>query len=78
MDIDLQPPGSDFAGIGATALHRAARHGRRKTVERLVARGANPLARDDVFQLTPAGWAAWYGHNEIKRFLLAKEKAADE
>jgi ankyrin repeat protein len=76
MDVDLQPPGSDFAGIGATALHWAAHFGHRMTAETLVARGANILARDDVFQLTPAGWAAWFGHDEIKRFLLAKEKEA--
>ena len=69
VDVDMQPPGSDFAGIGATALHWAARHGHRTTVERLVARGANLRARDDVFQLTPAGWAAWYGHEEVKRVL---------
>lgn len=76
MDVDMQPPGSDFAGIGGTALHWAARFGRRKSVELLVARGASLLARDDMFHLTPAGWAAWFGHDEIKRLLIAREKEA--
>lgn len=78
MDVDMQPPGSDFAGIGATPLHWAARFGHRKTVELLLAREADVHARDDVFQLTPAGWAAWFEHEEIKRFLLSKEEEANQ
>lgn len=78
IDINMQPPGSDFAGIGATALHWAARNGRLETVELLVDRGADLTVTDDVFQLTPAGWAGWYGHSEIRHFLLDSQQATGE
>ena len=73
MDVDMQPPGCDFGGIGGTALHRAAQHGRMETVQLLVERGANVLAEDDTYFLTPAGWAAWKGHDEVRKYLLIQE-----
>lgn len=76
MDVDMQPPGSDFAGIGGTALHWATRYGHIDTVKTLAARGANVLAQDDIFGLTPAGWAGWYEQEEARSFLLDLEQEA--
>ena len=70
--IDAIPPGFDYAG---TALHNAALHGHRAMVEFLVARGANVRIRDLKVGSTPAGWAAYAGHEEIKNYL---EQAAGE
>ena len=78
MDIDMQPPGSDFAGIGGTALHWAARYGRNATVERLIERGANVLAEDDTFFLTPAGWSSWNNHEDTRRLLLGAERDSEQ
>lgn len=69
VDVNVQPPGSDFAGIGGTALHWAARNGREETIRALLTAGGDPRRRDDLFDLTPAGWASWFGH-EASRLLL--------
>ncbi len=59
VDVNVQPPGSDF-GIGAAGLLRAAGAGHVDTVARLLAMGADPEARDDVFDATPwAGRSTW-------------------
>ena len=40
-----------------TALHAAAWNGNLTIVQRLIAAGADPLARDDQYDATPLGWA---------------------
>ena len=62
-DLDLFPPGSDFAGIGASALHWAAGSGHDQVVRFLLERGADPGQRDDVFGKQPVGWAYHGGHD---------------
>ena len=48
-----------------TALHAAAWRDDRELVERLLALGADPAARDRDFDATPAGWAAHGGHRAL-------------
>lgn len=54
---------------GATALHQAAIDGDAALAELLLARGADPRLRDDVFDGTPAGWADAGGHADLARRL---------
>ena len=64
--IDAIPGGFDYSG---TALHYAALNGHRAMVEFLIARGADAGIRDTKVGKTPAGWAAYGGHPEIKEVL---------
>ena len=64
--IDAIPPGFDYSG---TALHNAAVRGHRAMVEFLVAQGANVNVKDTKVHSTPAGWAEYGGHQEIKNYL---------
>ena len=64
--IDAISGGFDYAG---TALHYAALNGHRAMVEFLIARGADVRIRDTKVGQTPAGWADYGGHPEIKDVL---------
>ena len=56
----------DAKGVfGGTALHWAAIHGHRNTVELLVACGASLSIRDARFNSTPEGWAIEGGHHDL-------------
>jgi ankyrin repeat protein len=62
--------------VGATALHYAAFHGRRRVAQFLVDRGADVNRRDAELGATPAGWAIEYlrelgGHLAIELSDLA-------
>lgn len=70
VNINIHVPGSDFAGIGGTGLHWAAYHGHFDTVKYLVKMGADINCEDDVYFLSPAGWAGRNGHYEIADFLI--------
>ena len=50
---------------GVTAFHLAAADDRVEIIERLQRAGANPVARDDLYHATPAGWARFHGHPEL-------------
>lgn len=52
-------------GEGVTALHLAAQAGRADAVEALVAAGADTTIVDALHGGTPAGWAAFGGHDDI-------------
>lgn len=65
-EIDAIPPGFDYSG---TALHNAAVRGHRAMVEFLVEQGANVNVKDTKVHSTPAGWAEYGGHQEIKNYL---------
>ena len=64
--IDVIPGGFDFSG---TALHYAALNGHQKMVEFLLGRGADASIKDTKVGGTPAGWAEYGGHLEIKSYL---------
>jgi len=55
---------------GRTPLHWAAEHGQLEIAERLLARGADPLARDDGDRATPLHWAAHSGNRELVALLI--------
>ena len=60
----------DAKGVfGATGLHWAAINGHRKTVELLIARGANLAIRDERFDSTPEGWANEGSHTDLADLL---------
>jgi uncharacterized protein len=60
----------DAKGVfGATGLHWAAINGHRKTVELLIARGADLTIRDERFDSTPEGWANEGGHADLAGLL---------
>jgi uncharacterized protein len=65
-DIDAIPPGFDYAGTG---LHYAALRGHRSMVDFLLQHGANPNVKDTKVNNSPAGWAAYGGHKELKIYL---------
>src|SRR5690606_32459548 len=56
---------------GYTALHAAAFAGNIGAVRALLRHGANPRDREDRYWGTPAGWAAYAGHNEVRDLILA-------
>ena len=56
-------------GQGVTALHLAAQAGHREVIGALLKGGADPHLRDALFDSTPAGWAAHFGHSELAGLL---------
>ena len=64
--IDAIPPGFDYSGTG---LHYAAINGHRPTVEFLIEQGATVNIKDTKVHSTPAGWAEYGGHPDIKDYL---------
>ena len=48
-----------------TPLHLAAQDGHLDGVAALLEGGADPAARDDSYDATPAGWAEHAGHPEV-------------
>ena len=67
--LNAIPGGFDYAG---TALHYAALNGHRAMVEFLVAQGADVHTNDTKVGQTPAGWADYGGHPEIKDLLRSQ------
>jgi uncharacterized protein len=65
-DINAIPPGFDYAGTG---LHNAAVNGHRAMVEFLVEHGAKANIKDEKVKGTPAGWADYGGHEELRDYL---------
>jgi ankyrin repeat protein len=64
--------GFHYAG---TALHNAAVKGHREMVDFLIQHGADPNAVDQENGGSPAGWAAYGGHEELKTYLEQIAKA---
>ncbi|MCM3874457.1 MAG: ankyrin repeat domain-containing protein [Pyrinomonadaceae bacterium] len=71
-DINAIPAGFDYAGTG---LHYAALRGHRTMVEFLLEHGANPTVKDPKVNNSPAGWADYGGHKELREYL---EQTAQE
>ncbi|HEY7878173.1 MAG TPA: ankyrin repeat domain-containing protein [Gemmatimonadaceae bacterium] len=55
---------------GYTALHAAAFRGNAGAVRALLAHGASPANREDKYWGTPAGWANYAGHTEVRDLIL--------
>lgn len=64
--VNAIPPGFDYSGTG---LHYAAVNGHRAMTEFLIEHGANANVRDTKVGGTPAGWAEYGGHAELKTYL---------
>jgi ankyrin repeat protein len=64
--LDVIPGGFDYSG---TALHYAALNGHRAMVQFLVAHGADTRIKDTKVGQTPAAWADYGGHPEIRDML---------
>ena len=75
----------DSQSDGGTALHWAAWEAKADSARHLVQRGANPLARDPKYNLTPLGWARHRaaecpsahpdgGHARVIEFLEERER----
>jgi ankyrin repeat protein len=74
-EINAIPPGFDYAG---TALHNAAVNGHRAMVEFLIENGADANIRDEKVNGTPAGWADFGGHGELRDYLEQVAKAQSQ
>jgi ankyrin repeat protein len=59
----------DNAG-GFTPLHAAAWHNNKSAAEVLMKHGANVRQRENKWHGTPAGWAAYAGHKELRDLIL--------
>jgi uncharacterized protein len=55
---------------GYTALHAAAFNGNAEAAAVLLKYGADPTIRDDKYCSTPAGWANYAGHTEVRDLIL--------
>jgi hypothetical protein len=53
-------------GQGITALHMAAQNGHMAVVKLLVERGADRTIKEDLYQSTAQGAAAYFGNNEVR------------
>jgi ankyrin repeat protein len=56
-------------GQGVTALHIASQRGHLAMVKLLVARGADPTLRDDLYSSDAAGTASYFGQEPVRDFL---------
>ncbi|HZI88528.1 MAG TPA: ankyrin repeat domain-containing protein, partial [Pyrinomonadaceae bacterium] len=65
-DINAIPLGFDYSG---NALHYAALRGHTAMVEFLLQNGADPNIADSKVHSSPAGWAAYGGHEDLEEFL---------
>jgi hypothetical protein len=57
------------ASHGITALHYAAAYGERDIAELLIKHGADPTTKDTEFEIEPAGWADFFKHAEVAKYL---------
>lgn len=69
--VNAIPGGFDYSG---SALHYAALNGHRAMVEFLVEQGADVSIKDTKVGGTPAGWADYGGHPEIKDVLRQQSR----
>jgi uncharacterized protein len=65
--LNIIPGGFDYSG---SALHYAAFNGQRAMVDFLLERGADVSIKDTKVGQTPAGWADYARHPEIRDLLL--------
>ncbi|HWH92443.1 MAG TPA: ankyrin repeat domain-containing protein [Baekduia sp.] len=73
-DVDLRATfGGPSHGQGVTALQIAAQAGHRAAVDALLAAGADPTLRDDIYHGTASGWAQAGGHADLAALLREHE-----
>ncbi len=72
--VDAIAPGFDYSGTG---LHYSAVNGHRAMAEFLIEQGANANVKDTKVGGTPASWAEYGGHVELKNYLDQVAKAQD-
>lgn len=73
LDRDAHVDGTWNMPTGRTALHMAALQGRLDFVRTLVEHGADPTRKDDEFDSTPAGYAAWSGAQDVIDYLEGRD-----
>jgi ankyrin repeat protein len=70
VDVRDDPKTSVDSTSGYTPLHAAAFHGNAGAAEVLLKHGADPTAKDERYDGTPAGWADYAGHTDIRDLIL--------
>jgi ankyrin repeat protein len=61
-------------GQGITALHMASQNGHMAVVKLLVERGADRSIKDDLYQSTAEGGAAYFGQNKARDYLRSLDE----
>jgi ankyrin repeat protein len=70
IDVPDDPKTSVDTTFGYTPLHAAAFNGNISAAAVLLKHGANVQAREEKYHGTPAGWANYAGHSEIRDLIL--------
>jgi uncharacterized protein len=73
VDVVDDPSTAVDGTLGYTALHAAAFNGNRDNVAALLAHGANVRKRDSTYCGTPAGWADYAKHPDVRDVIVAKD-----
>ncbi|MFB9629202.1 DinB family protein [Nonomuraea helvata] len=69
FDVDAR------SASGSVPAHYAAATGHVETLRLLVGRGADLTVIDSMYQVTPLGWAQWFGQEEAADYLLRHQAA---
>jgi ankyrin repeat protein len=70
VSVRDDPKTSVDSTFGYTPLHAAAFHGNFSAASVLLKHGANVRAREEKYHGTPAGWANYAGHTEVRDLIL--------
>lgn len=70
VDVRDDPKTAIDSTWGYTPLHAAAFHGNLAAASVLLKHGANVRIREEKYHGTPAGWANYAGHTEVRDLLL--------
>ncbi len=70
VNVKDDPKTSVDSTFGYTPLHAAAFNGNLSAASVLLTHGANVRAREEKYHGTPAGWADYAGHREVRDLIL--------
>jgi len=70
VDVRDDPKTAIDSTWGYTPLHAAAFHGNLAAASALLKHGANVRIREEKYHGTPAGWANYAGHTEVRDLIL--------
>jgi hypothetical protein len=70
VNVQDDPKTSVDSTYGYTPLHAAAFHGNLSAASVLLQHGANVRAREQKYHGTPAGWANYAGHTDVRDLIL--------